>query len=96
MEWFRGGLVFKVHSFWYHSALGSRGIKKKNTWARRKVPMEVRLNMVANDGVVTPCFEACFSKGQILSKKSFSSKTWSQRSFLEIIIFTSNSKAFVQ
>jgi hypothetical protein len=34
-EQFRGGLVFKAHSWLYHSTLGSRVIKKKQ---RRREP----------------------------------------------------------
>ena len=29
VQWFRGGLVFKVHRLVYHSTLGLRVIKKK-------------------------------------------------------------------
>ena len=36
MQWFRGGLVLKVHRLLYHSTLGLRLIKKKRRKKKKK------------------------------------------------------------
>jgi hypothetical protein len=36
VQWFRGGLVFKAHELLYHSTVGPRVMKKKNTAGQRR------------------------------------------------------------
>ena len=45
MKWFREGLVFEARSFVYHSAVGSRTIKKKKTFEAYAMLMTLSPNL---------------------------------------------------
>jgi len=62
---FRGGLVFKAHRWLYHSTLGSRVIKKKNTALPRGCQNEFENNqcaVVTEAGSCLRCVDSCITQ----------------------------------